>query len=143
MPSKPATSNRVSTTPLLPTGTTAGERRACANPACRTDWSRAVAEAAEYKITEYTGSAWVAEGRGRSFYIWANERIAVRSLSEEGYHVARRINGVPIYGDGVRLAWRAQRATVWIEAGPTEDSVAPKPSELRRLVRASKGIALR
>jgi hypothetical protein len=59
-----------------------------------------------------------------------------------GYRVILRIGRVRIFGDNVRLAWRAQGATVWIEAGPTEDSLAPKPSELRRLVRASKAIAI-
>ena len=138
---KPASTD--SSTPSLPPDTTTGESLACATPkACRQDWPRAVAEAAEYKITEYTGSAWVAERRGSSFYIWVTGRIAIRDLNEEGYRVVRRVNGVPIYSDDTRLAWRAQRATVWIEAGPAEESLAPKPNELRRLVRASKAIAI-
>jgi hypothetical protein len=133
---KPAITDRLSSAPPLPPGATTGESR-------RQDWSRAVAEAADYKITEYTESAWVAERRGRSFYIWATEAIAIGDLGKEGFRVVRRVNGVPIYTDDIRLAWRAQRATVWLEAGPTGDSVAPKPTELRRLVRASIAIAIR
>jgi hypothetical protein len=141
--SEPAPTDRITTTPAPPTGTSTGERRPCANAdACRKRWSRAVAEDADFKIAGYTGSAWVAEGHGRSFYIWATEAIPTRPFAYEGYRIIRRIGGVPIFGDNVRLAWRAQGATVWIEAGPTEQSLAPKPSQLRLLVRASKAIAI-
>jgi hypothetical protein len=139
--SEPAPTDRITLSP--PTGTTTSESGACANAEeCREEWSRAVAEDADFKIAEYTGSAWVAEGHGRSFYIWATEATPTRPFAYEGYRILRRIGGVRIFTDNVRLAWRAQGATVWIEAGPTEESVAPKPSELRRLVRASKTIAI-
>jgi hypothetical protein len=108
---------------------------------CHEEWSRAVAEAAGYKIVENTGSAWVARGRGRSFYIWAVESIAAARLTNEGFRILRRVNGVPIYTDGLRVAWRTRSATFWIEAGPTEESLAPRPSELGSLVRASKTVA--
>jgi hypothetical protein len=141
--SKPANRDPVSTISWLPTDTTTGEGRTCTNAdACRKRWSRAVAEDAGFKIARYTGSAWVAEGRGRSFYIWATEAIPTHPFAYEGYRIIRRIDGVPIFGDNVRLAWRVHRATVWIEAGPTEDSLAPMPSQLRLLVRASKAIAI-
>jgi hypothetical protein len=141
--SEPAQTDRINTTLSPPTGTTTGESRACANAdECREEWSRAVAEDADFNIADYTGSAWVAKGHGRSFYIWATEAVPTRPFAYEGYRIIRRIGGVRIFGDNVRLAWRAQGATVWIEAGPTEDSLAPKASDLRRLVRASKAIAI-
>jgi hypothetical protein len=140
--SEPAPTDHITTTPSPPDWTTTGESGACANAdECREEWSRAVAEDADFKITEYTGSAWVAKGHGRSFYIWATEAIPTRPFAYEGYRIIRRIGDVRIFGDNVRLAWRAQGATVWIEAGPTEDSLAPKLGDLRRLVRASKAIA--
>ncbi len=141
--SKPASTDPVSTILWLPTGTTTGEGRACATPdECREKWSRVVAEAAGYKVVENTGSAWVARGRGRSFYIWAVESIGAARLTNEGYRVLRRVNGVPIYTDGLRFAWRTRSATVWIEAGPTEHSQAPKSNQLRSLVTASRTIPL-
>jgi hypothetical protein len=68
--------------------------------------------------------------------------VPTRPFAYEGYRTIRRIGGVRIFGDAVRLAWRAHGATVWIESGPHEDSLAPKRSGLRRLVRASKAIAI-
>jgi hypothetical protein len=141
--SEPARTDRITTTLSPPTGTTTRESGACANAdEFREEWSRAVAEDADFKITGYTGSAWVAKGQGRSFYIWATEAVPTRPFAYEGYRVIRRVGGVRVFSDTVRLAWRADRATVWIESGPTEDSLAPKPSELRRLVQASKAIAI-
>jgi hypothetical protein len=141
--SEPAQTDRITTTLSPPTGTTTGENGACTNAdECREKWSRAVAEEADFKIAEYTGSAWVAKGHGRSFYIWATEATPTRRFADEGYRVIRRIGGARIFSDNVRLAWRAQGARVWIEAGPFEDSLAPKPSELGGLVRASRAVAL-
>jgi hypothetical protein len=123
---------------------------ACSSPdECRENWSRAVAKAAGYQIIGNTGSAWVAQGRGHSFYFWATEVIPASQLRSEGYRILRRVKGVPIYADSVdltdniNLTWRARRATLWIQAGPTKDSVAPKPNELRRLVAASIALPIR
>lgn len=134
----PVTTGEV-TTAALAAGTTTAANHECADPTeCTEDWTRAVAEAAEFRITEHTGNAWVAVGRGQSFYIWATERVAPHQLDGEGFRIVRRIDGVPIFDDGIRLAWSLDRLTVWVEPGPTGDSVGPRPSELRRLVRASK-----
>jgi hypothetical protein len=68
--SEPAQTERVTTAPSPPTGTTTGENGACTTAdECREEWSRAVAQEADFKIAEYTGSAWVAAGHGRSFYM--------------------------------------------------------------------------
>jgi hypothetical protein len=141
--SEPVQTEHVTTALSPPTGTTTGEYGACTTAdECREEWSRAVAKDADFKIAEYTGSAWVAEGHGRSFYIWATEATPTRPFAYQGYRVILRIGGVRIFSDNVRLAWRAQGATVWIQAGPTEDSLAPEPGDLRELVRASKTIGV-
>jgi hypothetical protein len=135
--SEPANTDPVSTTPSHPTDTTISEGRECAAE-CHEEWSRGVAEAAGYKVVENTGSAWVARGRGWSFYIWAVDSIAAARLTNEGFRILRRVRGIPIYTDGLRFAWRTRSTTVWIEAGPAEHSVAPRPSVLGSLVKASK-----
>jgi hypothetical protein len=104
-------------------------------------WSRGVALKAGYRIAGNTGSAWIVKGGGRSFYFWATSRASdlhMGGLHREGYRVVRRIGDVAIFTDGLNLAWRVRRATVWIQAGPTEDSVSPRPRELGPLVKTSK-----
>lgn len=111
----------------------------CTRPAeC---WSREVALEAGYRIAGSTGSAWIVKGGGRSFYFWATSRASDShrgGLHREGYRVVRRIGDVAIFTDGLNLAWRVRRATVWIQAGPTEDSDSPQPRELGPLVKTSK-----
>jgi hypothetical protein len=104
-------------------------------------WSRYVALEAGVRIAGSTGSAWIVKGGGRSFYFWATGRTSARSLVEEGYRVVRRLVGVEILTDGIRFAWTLPRATLWVEAGPTEDSIAPTAGELAGLVAASKAHA--
>jgi hypothetical protein len=102
-------------------------------------WSRKVALEAGFRIAGSSGSAWIVKGRNRSFYFWATR--SANDLRAEGYRVVRRLAGVEILTDGVRLVWRLRRATIWIEAGPTEDSIAPKPGELAELIAASRTLA--
>ena len=104
-------------------------------------WSRYVALEAGVRIAGTTGSAWIVKSGGRSFYFWATGRTSTRSLVGEGYGVVRRVAGVEIVTDGIRLAWRLPRATLWVEAGPTQDSVAPKARELATLIEASRVLA--
>ena len=126
----PATTVRAD--PIRPGG------EACTEP---TDcWSRYVALEAGFRIAGSTGSAWIVKGRKRSFYFWATGP-ANDLVRAEGYRVVRRLAGVEILTDGVRLAWRLRRATLWIEAGPTEDSIAPKPGELAELIAGSRMLA--
>lgn len=114
----------------------------CRTRACRRTWSRKVATSAGYEIVKFTGSAWVARNENRSFYIWATSPVAATRLIAEGSRVVRRVGGVPIYDDGIRLAWRASGATVWIQSGPLKHSVAPKPSEVDALVEASTTVRM-
>lgn len=104
-------------------------------------WSRFVASEAGVRIAGSTGSAWIAKGGGHSFYFWATGRTNARSLVEEGYRVVRRVAGVEVLTDGVRLAWRLPRATLWVEAGPTQNSTAPTAGELATLIEASRVLA--
>ena len=71
----------------------------------------------------------------------AENRVSARSLVEEGYRVVRRVAGVEVLTDGVRLAWRLPRATLWVEAGPTQNSTAPTAGELATLIEASRVLA--
>jgi hypothetical protein len=104
-------------------------------------WSRKVALEAGFMIAGSTGSAWIVEGGKHSFYFWGRGRTSASALRAEGYRVVRRVAGVEILSDGVRLAWRLRQATVWVEAGPTEDAIAPKAGELGGLIAASKRLA--
>ena len=104
-------------------------------------WSRYVALQAGVRIAGSTGSAWIVKGGGYSFYFWAMGRTSAHSLVEEGYRVVRRVAGVEILTDGIGLAWRLPRATLWVEAGPTEDLIAPTAPELATLIAASKVLA--
>jgi hypothetical protein len=113
-----------------------------AQEACHDRMARALAEAAGYQIVEWTGSAWVARGRGQSFYIWMTDYTSHSQLRGEAYRVAARIDGTPVYSDGVRLAWILGDATVWISAGPTEDSVAPTVNQLEDLVAPSGAVRM-
>jgi hypothetical protein len=112
---------------------------ACAIPTLC--WSRMVALEAGFKIAGSTGSAWIVKSGKHSFYFWGTGRTSASALRAEGYRVVRRVAGVEILTDGVRLAWRLRRATVWVEAGPTEDAIAPTAGELGGLIAASRTLA--
>ena len=109
---------------------------------CSARWVRRIVRRAGYRVTGATGTAWVASGRGREFFIWATEpRGSVkRSAKREGYRPVGRIAGASVYDDGVRRFWPAGRFTVWLAAGPHGDSLAPRVGELAPLVRASRTI---
>jgi hypothetical protein len=108
-------------------------------------WVRRVVARAGYRVVGDTGSALVAAGRGRSFYIHATglgasgERLG-RARRDEGYSLLFRIDGVAVYGDGVRETWVASGFSFWVSAGPRGDAVAPRAAELASLVRASRAI---
>jgi len=112
-------------------------------------WVRRVVIKAGYRVVDETGSALVAAGRGRSFYIQATE-ITLRGKTDksldrmrkiEGYSLLARIDGVALYGDGVRETWVANGFAFWVSEGPRGDSIAPKPAELASLIHASKTVA--
>jgi hypothetical protein len=90
-------------------------------------WVERVAQAGGYKVASPrgTGSALIAQGRGRSFYIWAASTGADDSTPDD---------------DGVRTSWSAQEFTFWVEAGPTKTSMKPTFQELGSVIAASRQI---
>ena len=107
---------------------------------CSAQWVRQVVRAAGYRMTGDTGSAWVAAGGGRSFYIWATEATSSpkQIAKREHYRLVRRVAKAPVYDDGVRKFWPARGFIFWVEAGPRKDSIAPTARELEPLIRASR-----
>jgi hypothetical protein len=108
------------------------------------DWVRQVAERAGYRVTGETGSALVAEGKGRSFYIWATDRAAGQDFS--GRPTARKgplgeVEGVTVYGDE-RLWrwWTANGFVLWLQAGPYSTSQIPRLKEMESLVQKSTAL---
>jgi hypothetical protein len=110
-------------------------------------WARDVAVVAGYRVVGNTGSAWVVRRRGESwhenFYFWVT-RTEPRAASAtaapasdpggEGFPLAGRIGTVPVFGDGVRFAWRLSRGTAWAEAAGDRPLKLP---QLNRLVLSS------
>jgi hypothetical protein len=111
---------------------------ACDSWSC---WAQEVAIGAGYEVVGTTGSAWVVrESRQdwhRNFYFWVTPGRA-RELGGPGFRLVHRMGDVPIFGDGVRFAWRLRGATAWVEAvGPT----APRLRRLNPLVATSSSLA--
>jgi hypothetical protein len=108
------------------------------------DWVRRVVAQAGYQVVGETGSALVAEGRGRSFYVWTTPVVRSPGAIAAGAGNWRRlaiIDDVPIYGDDdLWRYWQAQGITLWIKEGPRGDSIVPSPAELAPLVAASRMI---
>ena len=91
-------------------------------------WVGRVVEAGGYRIGDGrgTGSALIAEGRGRAFYVWAASTGAGDSQPAE---------------DGVRTSWNAQGFTFWVESGPSASGeVKANLDELEPVVAASRRI---
>lgn len=103
---------------------------------------RRVVQEGRYRVVGETGSALIAEGKGRSFYVWTNSarRKAEAIAAEPGNWLRLAvIDGVPIYGDDdLWRFWEAQGFIFWIQEGPRGDSVVPSPMELAKLVEASR-----
>jgi hypothetical protein len=110
---------------------------------CSARWVRRIVTHSGYRVTGSTGSAWVAAGRGREFFIWATEASgAVEPLAKrEGYRLVGRFAEVPVYDDGVRKFWPARGFLFWVAAGPRGDSVAPTADELAPIILATRTVA--
>jgi hypothetical protein len=110
---------------------------------CSAAWVAKIVEKAGYRLTGDTQSAWVATGRGTSFYIWATDRTAPvgQIARRESYRLVARVAGTKVYDDSIRKFWAASGYIIWIEAGPRGGSIAPKPTELGPLIRASRAAA--
>ncbi len=106
---------------------------------CSAEWIASVVGTAGYRITGDTKAAWVAEGNGRNFYVWATDLTTpvAQIRRREGYEVAGRVDGTWVYDDGTRKFWREDRYLIWIEAARADPS-APTVAELRPLILASE-----
>lgn len=84
-----------------------------------------VMEAGGYEIGDPvgTGSALIAAGRGRAFYVWA---------AGTGSGASDPVD------DGVRTSWSAQGITFWVQSGPSVVDVKPTLGELGGVVAASR-----
>jgi hypothetical protein len=107
------------------------------------DWVERVAQRAGYRISGKTGSALIAEGNGRSFYIWTTPAATAKELekavSDEDWQPFGSVEGVQVYGDkSVWRWWVGESFTIWLQAGPTKDSRLPSLTEMASLVRASE-----
>jgi hypothetical protein len=105
------------------------------------DWVQRVAERAGYRIVGETGSALIAEGAGRSFYIWpvgaTSEEIRA-AARRESWPLFGRVGGVKVYGDeAVWRWWVAKGFVIWLSAGPDDDPLPTLPA-MAPLVRASR-----
>ena len=101
---------------------------------CRGEWVRTFVRAAGFRIMGETGSAWMARGRIRSFYIWATPSPDPRRRPGD-FRVVARIRNTVVRTDGLRLEWVVKGARVWVEKG--EESPRLGRNLLARLVRAS------
>ena len=88
-------------------------------------WVERVVEAGGYTVGGGTGSALIAEGRGRAFYVWATGLGAEESQPVD---------------DVVRTSWAAQGFTFWVESGPSSADRKPTIDELAGVVAASRRI---
>jgi hypothetical protein len=108
------------------------------------DWVRQVVRGTEYRLAGETGSALIAEGNGRSFFIWATPvppSLAALARSEN-WKLLGRIDGSRVWGGEDRHWWVAQDHIFWVSVGPQGLSRAPElnESELGPLIRASKAL---
>jgi hypothetical protein len=108
------------------------------------DWVRQVVRETAYRLAGETGSALIAEGNGRSFFIWATPvppSFAALARSEN-WKLLGRIDGSRVWGGEDRHWWVAQDHIFWVSVGPQGLSRAPavNESELGLLIRASKAL---
>ena len=105
------------------------------------DWVQQVAERAGYRISGETGSALIARGNGKSFYIWVTEATPeeiARTAKRERWQTFGTVGGVEVYGDeSVWRWWVSDGFVLWLKAGPYMDSQLPRLAEMGSLVRAS------
>jgi hypothetical protein len=106
------------------------------------DSLRSRLERAGYELEGETGSAIIARGHGdNAFYAWASSLAALRRaepevgrFEDEGSERIGTIEGVPIFGDNIRLSWATAHYRLWVEAGPTPFDRTPSLKQIRALV---------
>jgi len=109
------------------------------------EWVRQLAEHAGYRVVGKSGSALIARGNGRSFYIWATEGTPKglrRAAKRESWQALGTVEGVKVYG--AERLWRwwmvAEDFVLWLQAGPYMNSELPSLEEMELLVRAGKTV---
>lgn len=107
---------------------------------CEGKWVRAFVRAAGFRIVDESGSAWIARGRGSSFYIWGVPIADSGGLWDEGYRRVAGVRGKGLYSDGIRFTWAARGGRVWVEPGPDPSEPDPGRAVLAPLVRASVSV---
>jgi hypothetical protein len=108
------------------------------------DQVQRMAEQAGYRITGETGSALIAQGKGRSFYIWGFGVSAAhveKAKTAEDWTPLAVVKGVVVYGDE-RLWrwWLADGFVIWMQVGPYADSELPAVGEMGALVEPSGAV---
>jgi hypothetical protein len=89
---------------------------------------------AGHELDGDTGAAIVGRAHGVAYYFWAFPREHRRTShfpAGEGYRLTRRVNGIDVHADGVRLTWQVHGLHVWLEAGNVHDQM------IDEIVRAS------
>lgn len=91
-------------------------------------WVERVVQAGVFEVEDArgTGSALIAAGDGRRFYVWATSTGSEESDPAD---------------EGVRTTWSAQGFTFLVESGPRSTDVKPTVEELTHVVAASTRIA--
>jgi hypothetical protein len=117
---------------------------------CSTEavWVQEVIAQAGFTILRATGSAFVVEAEGKSFYMSAiavsrQDHPGVESLQEAvqngAYQLYAEIDGIPIYTDGIRYVWITQALQVHVQGGPPTDPL-PSDAVLGTVVRLTQAI---
>jgi hypothetical protein len=84
-----------------------------------------------------TGAAIVGRANGGGYSLWAfpQKHAATRNFrADEGYRLLRRVDGIEIHADGVRLTWHVHGLAVWLEADNARDQM------IDEIVRASAAV---
>jgi hypothetical protein len=99
-------------------------------------WLQRAATLAGFSVTRCTGSAWIVSRR-TSFYLWTSP------APPSAHPVVDQLAGEPVYGGDVRIAWRVQGLSVWLEPGPESGEPFPATGELAELVITTRNLPRR
>lgn len=80
-------------------------------------WLREKLEAANFRITGETHSAFIATGNEATFYAWITSGPEMLPQIE-GYYQIGEVGGHEVYSDDIRLTWITHRGRAWVSPGP-------------------------